>query len=184
MLFRSGQTFEYPLHCRAEILTEGVRIIWDSMADYDAYQIYRNGVFLAESNSPSYDDLSVIPGNVYVYRVRAVKTTLSEYSAFCPDVTVRYKIPSKTSVSVFPQPAKDTVEINVMLSKECEMRVAVYSSKGTLVDTLFSGNAPVGYRTFIWNFTDVYGRTLPSGIYYCVVTTPSGTFTRKIVRVK
>lgn len=180
----AGQEIDYPLNLRAEILSNGIRLTWDAMSDYDGYQIYRNGVFLFETSATSYDDVTVIPGNSYVYTVRAVKTSLSEFSAFCPDVTVRYKIPTTTSVSIFPQPAQDFVEINVMIAKAGELKVELFSSKGKLVSNLFSGITSIGYRTFIWNFTDTNGRALPSGLYYCVVTTSSGRYTQKIVRVK
>ncbi len=180
----SVQDNEAPSNLTADILQSSIVLSWDALDGYDTYLLFRDGVRIAEIMTLSFEDVAVSPASVYRYSVRAKNSETGDYSGVSSEIIVRYRMPHASSMTVFPQPASQYVEINITSHRNGIMNIIVYTSNGKIVRHLHTGNTAIGYYTYVWDFRDDAGRELPSGIYYCVFTSSTGEFIRKIVRVK
>ena len=180
----AGYQFDFPLNFTVTPQNGSIQLSWDALDDYDIFQIYRDGVQIAESTVLTYYDTDVTPATVYRYSVRAKNTGTDDYSSFSPVITIEYHMPSTNVLSVFPQPASAQTEIYAVMVKTGHLKITVYDLHGRLVRQLFTGTAEIGHHSFIWDFTDLNGQQLPSGIYYCKAETASGVITKKIIRLK
>lgn len=80
----------------------------------------------------------------------------------------------------YPNPFNPTTTINFSLgSNQNQVSLVVYSSLGSLVQTVFSGSLRSGNYQYTIDMS-----SLPSGIYYYQLATPSFQTTRKMTLVK
>ena len=61
------------------------------------------------------------------------------------------------------------------------MRVSIFDVQGRVVRTLAEGFETAGEHAVHWDGRDARGSTLASGLYFYPLTSPDGTFTRKLV---
>jgi len=73
-------------------------------------------------------------------------------------------------VNIFPNPAKSQASITFENPEQGQALVQVFDLKGTLVNTIFNGNAPKGLQTITWNTGDQSGNACPDGVYLCRIT--------------
>ena len=67
-----------------------------------------------------------------------------------------------------------------MLPEAGHAVVAIYDAKGQMVARLIDESLAAGAHTVDWTGVDAYGRSLPSGTYFCRLTTAWGVETRKL----
>jgi flagellar hook assembly protein FlgD len=86
----------------------------------------------------------------------------------------------------YPNPFNPVTYIEFDASKAEPVELSVYNILGERVRTLFSGTAVQGIRSnrFVWNGRDEYGKTLPTGIYFYRLKTPSNILSGKMVLLK
>ncbi len=65
-----------------------------------------------------------------------------------------------------------------------KVSLQVYDGAGRLVKTLVDAEQPAGEKSFAWNRTDVNGRTIANGVYFCRLQAENKTATHKLVLVK
>ena len=61
-------------------------------------------------------------------------------------------------------------------------RLEIYNSRGQRIRSL--GQFPAGYHRLSWDGTNDAGRRCTSGVYFCRLSTPSGSWSRKILMLR
>jgi subtilisin family serine protease len=86
----------------------------------------------------------------------------------------------------YPNPFNPTTSIEFDASKAEAVELTVYNILGERVRTLFRGAAVQGTRSnrFVWNGRDEYGKSVPTGIYFYRLKTPSKILSGKMVLLK
>jgi C1A family cysteine protease len=80
-----------------------------------------------------------------------------------------------------PNPFETTTSIAFEVARPTWLRLDVVSVDGRQVTRLWEGVASPGAHQIPWDGTDRRSRRVASGVYYYVVTTETGTATRKMV---
>jgi hypothetical protein len=76
---------------------------------------------------------------------------------------------------IYPNPVNEIARLDYVLIENGQTELYLTDLLGNVVDVLYSGNAVAGtYNAF------VKAMSLESGMYYCVLKTPSGMLTQKI----
>ena len=83
-----------------------------------------------------------------------------------------------------PNPVTRSTTIRFSLPEPADVRLAVYDVAGRRVTLLADGHRGAGPHELRWDGTDSRGRTLPAGIYFYRLETPSGAMQRKMVLVR
>jgi hypothetical protein len=79
----------------------------------------------------------------------------------------------------FPNPAKSITRFRFSLASGSDVSLQLFNTNGQLVDTPLDQKMEAGEHELAYDCS-----TLPAGIYYCMLSTPSGTVTRKLAVVK
>lgn len=79
----------------------------------------------------------------------------------------------------YPNPFNPTTTIIFGLPKRSYITVKVFDILGQPIATLYHGYAEAGFKSVMWNATDV-----PSGIYFYQLISPYQQFTRKLVLLR
>jgi hypothetical protein len=73
--------------------------------------------------------------------------------------------PLRASPSVF----RTAAEVRYTLYEDCQISLSIRDVTGRCVKTLAEGLVAAGDHSLIWNGSDIYGRPLPSGLYFCTL---------------
>jgi hypothetical protein len=84
----------------------------------------------------------------------------------------------------YPNPFNPETKIEFKLPKSGKIKLIVYNILGQKVATLFDGFKRSGTYSVIWNGKDLYGKAVPSGIYFYRLEAGSITRTAKMTLVK
>ena len=88
--------------------------------------------------------------------------------------------PSQYSISkVYPNPFNPTTNINVDISADGYLSVAIYNALGQLVDVLHSGDLSAGSHSFVWDAS-----SNPSGVYFARMEINGSTSSIKLMLLK
>jgi hypothetical protein len=79
-------------------------------------------------------------------------------------------------MNAFPNPVSGSVTIPFRIGQEGLVSLAIYSHNGILVRQLFEDKLPAGFHSVNIAIID-----LPGGIYYYVLSTGSGSYTKKLI---
>lgn len=94
-------------------------------------------------------------------------------------------LPLRTSLEQnYPNPCNPTTTISYSVAKPCRVEIMLFNVQGQLVRTLVDTEMAAGLYTVEWEGTDVHGRTVSSGVYFCLMKAGGAEFTRKIVMLK
>jgi flagellar hook assembly protein FlgD len=80
-------------------------------------------------------------------------------------------IPQNFLLQNYPNPFNCETTIEYGTSKSGKVRISIVNEIGQQVMTLFDRETQPGNHSIIWNGTDQYGLTVPSGIYFCRIIT-------------
>lgn len=80
-----------------------------------------------------------------------------------------------------PNPFSRETSITYEVPKACAVTLAVYNVKGQKLRTLISGTAPEGRNSITWDACDDAGRRVPSGLYFCRISSGGKSQTRKMM---
>jgi hypothetical protein len=86
--------------------------------------------------------------------------------------------------SVFPNPFNPNVTITFDSGSNGTTRVSIYDVRGRFVRTLSTGPAGAARGLVRWDATDQGGRRVASGVYWVVVSSPTGSDQRRVVLLK
>lgn len=79
--------------------------------------------------------------------------------------------------------ANGHVTISYTTTVQGLVSLQVYDNVGRLVQTLVNAEQPAGEKSFVWNRTDMNGRTVANGVYFCRLQAENQTATHKLVLV-
>ena len=133
---------------------------------------YVFNVFLVASNS---DEIGSTPAIESMHKkviVAGVPTAPIEEQA------------AKLDVDVNPNPFNLSTQISLNLTTPGRVEIGVYDVDGKLVRKIACGEFKSGAYSFRWDATDDAGKTVPSGIYFVRIHTPSGEEVRRVQLVK
>jgi flagellar hook assembly protein FlgD len=85
-----------------------------------------------------------------------------------------------TLAAVYPNPFNPRTTIAYELAAAATVKLAIYDLRGMLVRVLEAGPRSVGRHQAIWEGQDDKGRTVPTGTYFCRLSTAQGSQTRKL----
>ncbi|MCX7731657.1 MAG: CapA family protein [candidate division WOR-3 bacterium] len=92
-------------------------------------------------------------------------------------------IPAAPRLSVQPSHPRLQTAISYVLPRTAQVRLAVYNPAGQKVRTLVNQLQPAGNHRLLWNLTADSGRPLPSGTYFLLLATDTGTAVRRVICV-
>ncbi|MBK8167043.1 MAG: T9SS type A sorting domain-containing protein [bacterium] len=80
----------------------------------------------------------------------------------------------------YPNPFNPRTTVSFTLPAAGHALVTIHDAKGRLVARLVDQPLPAGAHTADWDGQDAFGVPMPSGTYFCRLTTPWGVETRKM----
>jgi hypothetical protein len=89
-----------------------------------------------------------------------------------------------STLDILPNPFNPRTTVRFTLPAAGNVQAVIYDVRGRLVARLVDGRLDAGVRSYEWGGTDIFGRALPSGTYFCRLSTPWGTGTRKLVLLR
>jgi hypothetical protein len=84
----------------------------------------------------------------------------------------------------FPDPFNAHTVISFELSKSEKVSIEIYNCTGRKIRTLVQGEMDMGIHTISWNARDKCGKQVPSGVYFCRLSTPDFDSVRKLHLIK
>jgi len=84
----------------------------------------------------------------------------------------------------FPNPFNPVTTITFTLSKPEQVGVQIVNIQGELARSWDSRDYDRGTHNLVWNACDVNGVAVASGVYYCLLTSGSGTRTLKMLLLR
>jgi hypothetical protein len=83
-----------------------------------------------------------------------------------------------------PNPFNPRTSIRFDLPEAAAVRLAVYAVDGSRVKTLLEGRREAGTTWVEWDGSDEAGRTVATGVYFCVLEAGGERYQRKMVLLK
>lgn len=87
-------------------------------------------------------------------------------------------------MKVFPNPFNATTHIYYSLSQPGQATLTIYNTLGQMVHSYSSFHPQSGSYILTWNGQDQHGTALPSGIYFCRLTTNTTTQMSKVILLR
>ena len=84
----------------------------------------------------------------------------------------------------YPNPFNPSTEIVYTIIEQGHVNVSIFNQNGQLVNTLSDNIQIAGNHRLNWNATNMNGSTVPSGLYYCRVTSGDMSQTIKMVYLR
>jgi len=183
--------------------TEVVELRWiapdvhQHLATLTGYQIYRDGVILAngtitDPNTLAFIDSSVESDVIYIYYIVATYTNPVGVSEPSNEVTGQpvsdydeVIVPTVTKLDGnYPNPFNPETVIRFAVAKNDNVIINVYNVSGQLVRSLVNGSYKVGMHQAVWNGLDNSGRPVSSGIYFYRMNTSEYVAVKKMLLLK
>jgi len=162
--------------------------------DYESFNI--NNITYQDNNNLNWYNYSQIQ---YVYNENALPVQMLTciWNVLANDWTIPYRIVNYTweqytsnaeenivhparLISVYPNPFRDVLTIEMNNDKEMHTRVSIYNCKGQLVRTLDKAIA----KSITWDGKDNDGKYCSEGLYLIKVESPTWQEIRKAVKLK
>lgn len=84
-------------------------------------------------------------------------------------------------ISVSPNPAANSVQLRLDMSRAAAGDISAFDSAGRLVRHIYSGSLEAGARSWVWDGRDAAGRVVPAGLYWIRVHAAGETEGAKVV---
>jgi hypothetical protein len=106
-------------------------------------------------------------------------------TAIDPDDNVVAKIPHEfTLLQNYPNPFNPETTIRYALPKQGKVNLTIYNILGKQVRTLTNTVQESGMYSVVWNARTDRGDLVPTGVYFCVLTTSEKRITQKMVLMR
>ena len=131
-----------------------------------------------------YDDLAVVKGQKYTYKLETVETTgFKSYAG--PVVGMAGSgMPTNFALNVYPNPAHGAVKLDYSIastSGDTNTRLSVIDLSGRTIKILVNGPVAPGSYAMQWDGTDTAGRAVSPGVYICTMNAGGQSLTKRIV---
>lgn len=83
-----------------------------------------------------------------------------------------------------PNPALLATTLRFSLSRDADVRLAIYDASGRRVRELISGTQPAGAHAIGWDFRDAHGGSIGAGIYFARLDVGARSLTRKVIHMR
>ena len=93
-------------------------------------------------------------------------------------------VPAFLRVRAYPNPFNASVNISVETGENAPVQVAIYDTRGGLVEVLWNGKLPGGSTLLRWNGTNAQGGRVATGVYFVRAKVAGNASTIKIVLLK
>ena len=95
------------------------------------------------------------------------------------------QIPSKFNMSQnYPNPFNPSTQFSYTLPESGNIELAIYDITGKMVYKFYDGFQRAGNHNILWTGVDQNQKTVPSGVYFCLLKMASNTITKKMVMTK
>lgn len=84
----------------------------------------------------------------------------------------------------YPNPFNPETRIQYQTPRDAQVSIDIYSVQGTKIRTLVSGFQAAGAYILTWNGKDEAGRAVPTGIYFCRMTSDGFQATQRMLLTK
>jgi hypothetical protein len=84
----------------------------------------------------------------------------------------------------YPNPFSGSTNISFQLAETTKVTVEIYNMAGQMIERLISSELTAGRHTLTWGIEDNSGLSMPDGMYFYRIKTPSGVETRKMVKMQ
>jgi len=93
-------------------------------------------------------------------------------------------VPETITLCNYPNPFNPETTIEFYLPDRNIVKLNIYNIRGQKIATLINQQLDPGKHNISWNGCDDRGKEMPSGVYFCRLTTGQQTFTRKMMLLK
>lgn len=177
---------------------ELLRVTLDGSYAGTYYRIWRSGEYVGEYD-PLASQYTLCTGECFLTDQEALpgRTYYYTFELMQPDGQIIWYGPYAVSVpdtpfgaAIRPNPSRGavTIELSAPGSRRrdapLEAQARVIDLQGRIVRTLYSGPLSRGVTAVTWDGRGDSGQQLGAGIYFVHVTTPLGTSTSRLVRVR
>jgi len=149
-------------------------LTWDAPTRGIAeYKIYRDGEEIGTTTESTYTDESVSTGD-YIYEVTViydgnhesepVETLISHTDAGSSLVPINTEF-----TGIYPNPFNPKTTISFSLSKDANVVISVFNTKGQKVRALAQKRMNAGYHQIDWKGNDEQGKAASSGVYFVIM---------------
>jgi flagellar hook capping protein FlgD len=83
-----------------------------------------------------------------------------------------------------PNPALSATTLRFSLSRDANVRLAIFDASGRRVRELISGTQPAGAHVIGWDFRDAHGGSIAAGIYFARLDVGARSLTRKVIHLR
>jgi hypothetical protein len=87
---------------------------------------------------------------------------------------------ANTITSIYPNPFNPHTTIAFALAESGPVELAIFDLRGRPVRVVESGPLPIGSHQVTWDGQDDEDRAVPTGTYFCRLSTPQGSQTKKL----
>lgn len=131
------------------------------------------------AGAPGDDDGGPGRGAVWMLTLNDLNATGIAGSGAVPAIP-----PSSSCLRHQPNPFNPAGTIRFFLDRGEGVKVSVLNTRGRIERDLLDMEMTSGWHSIRWNGTDNSGRSLPSGVYFCLLETATGSTARKIVLIR
>jgi hypothetical protein len=86
-------------------------------------------------------------------------------------------------LAIIPNPFTRSAIIRYQTNDDKPVSIKIFDASGRMVKE-FAGHHIERNNNIVWGAEDNQGRTVPHGVYFVTITTPSDTKIKKIVHIK
>jgi hypothetical protein len=84
----------------------------------------------------------------------------------------------------YPNPFGTDTNIVLRMDRDADVTVAVHDAAGNVINRLFDGRVPMGFKRFFWDGLNERGRSVACGVYFLRVESDGQARSKKMVRVR
>ena len=163
--------FAAPQNVTVTDSTTKIIVSWDAVDDATNYEVYRNGKFVATSETNSYNDNNIVKDEEYCYQVKAIfdngKSALTK--EVCATATGNGGVSIKElsdKLNIYPNPVNDVIYIETELEIE---DISIYDIYGRQ-----QVNKSTSHQVDVAD--------LNSGVYFIKINTEKGNFVKRFIK--
>jgi hypothetical protein len=152
------------------------------------YNLYIDGNLVQENYTETDYTITYLPVGNHTFGVKAlyvngIESEIAQIN-FTGGTSNDDNTLAKPFLNSYPNPFNPTTNISFNLKKDSKVNLSIFNVKGQKVNDLINENKKAGNHSLIWNGTNQYGKTLPTGVYFVRLKTEFDERTTKILMIK
>jgi hypothetical protein len=90
----------------------------------------------------------------------------------------------QSRIKIYPNPFRDSVDIQFELQKEGKVNILIYDFSGRQIDQIEPGFLLPGLNSVKWDAVKRNGKPCKRGVYTCLIEMPGGIQSEKLIKVE